>query len=164
MSEAYTGSAELLTDITLTIFRLGGILVAEGDRLTRDLGLTSARWKILGAINMEAAPMTVPQIARRMGLTRQAVQRVVDELRVMKLVEIVCNPDHQRSPIVACTPKGSAAYGRVMRRYTKWANRLAEPMEVRELTKALKVLRALELRLKEIPYTAIPTRAPRPRS
>ncbi len=162
MSEEYTVSAQVLTDITLEIFRLGGTLVAEGDRLTRDLGLTSARWKVLGAIDMEARPLTVPQIARRMGLTRQAVQRIVDEMRGMGLVEISPNPDHLRSPIVSCTPNGKATYEKIMRRYTAWANRLAETMESSELKKALKVLQNLALRLNEVPYTTV--RAKRARS
>ncbi|MBT4781396.1 MAG: MarR family transcriptional regulator, partial [Gammaproteobacteria bacterium] len=33
----------LFLDLVLSVFRLNGLLVAEGDAMTEDLGLTSAR-------------------------------------------------------------------------------------------------------------------------
>ena len=39
-----------LTDLVLDVFRLNGALLASGDTLVKDLGLTSARWQVLGAI------------------------------------------------------------------------------------------------------------------
>ena len=38
----------LFLDLVLSVFRLNGLLVAEGDAMTEDLGLTSARWKVQG--------------------------------------------------------------------------------------------------------------------
>ncbi len=48
-----------------------------GDQLLAEFGLTSARWQVLGAVALSGAPQPVASIARNMGLTRQAVQRVV---------------------------------------------------------------------------------------
>src|ERR1700704_2902386 len=70
----------LVTELILEVFRLNGRLLVAGDRLVADLGLTSARWQVLGAVALAAAPMPVAWIARNMGLTRQAVQRIVNEL------------------------------------------------------------------------------------
>lgn len=50
--------------------------------------------------------LTVPRIARRLGLTRQSVQRVVDDLTQTTHVELRPNPAHRRSPLVALTPHG----------------------------------------------------------
>ncbi len=44
------------------------------------LGLTSAWWQVLAALRYSPVPLTVAAIARAMGLTRQAVQRIVDLL------------------------------------------------------------------------------------
>ncbi|MDH3233798.1 MAG: MarR family transcriptional regulator, partial [Alphaproteobacteria bacterium] len=41
---------EAVTALILETFRLNGRLLAAGDRLVGDLGLTSARWQVLGAI------------------------------------------------------------------------------------------------------------------
>jgi DNA-binding MarR family transcriptional regulator len=53
---------------------------------------------VLGAVALAGRPLTVPQIARQMGLTRQAVQASVDRLLAGALVEARSNLDHRRSP------------------------------------------------------------------
>ena len=70
-----------LTDLIIGVFRLNGALLVSGDALVGDLGLTSARWQVLGAIALSPVPLPVAHLARNMGLTRQAVQRSVDEMR-----------------------------------------------------------------------------------
>ena len=64
----------VFTSIVLEIFKLSGLLISEGDEMSREFGLTSARWKIMGAIQLAGSPQTVPQIARSMGLTRKRVR------------------------------------------------------------------------------------------
>ena len=68
----------LFLDLVLTLFRLNGLLIAEGDAMTKELGLTHARWKVIGAIALSSAGLTVPGIARVLGQSRQAVQRITD--------------------------------------------------------------------------------------
>ena len=68
----------LFLDLVLSVFRLNGLLVAEGDAMTEDLGLTSARWKVIGVVALSTAGLTVPGIARVLGQSRQAVQRITD--------------------------------------------------------------------------------------
>jgi DNA-binding MarR family transcriptional regulator len=55
-------------------------MLEAGDVLSAGEGLTSARWQVLGAIVLADRPPTVPQIARRMGLTRQGVHATVRRL------------------------------------------------------------------------------------
>ncbi len=74
----HTTNGELLTELILEIFSLSGSLVNEGDELVKELGLTSARWKVLGALAISGVPMSVAQIAKSMGQTRQGVQRLAD--------------------------------------------------------------------------------------
>jgi len=45
-----TPAGDALTDLMLDLFRLNSLLLTSGDRLVAGLGLTSARWQILGAI------------------------------------------------------------------------------------------------------------------
>ena len=75
-----TQQGALLTEIILETFKLNGLLVSAGDQLTKELGITSARWKVLGALSNEARALTVPEIARKMGQSRQAVQRLTNEM------------------------------------------------------------------------------------
>src|SRR5215210_6586367 len=66
-------SRAAITELILETFRLNGRLLAAGDALVRDLGLTSARWQVLGAVAMSPVPLPVSHIARNMGLSRQGV-------------------------------------------------------------------------------------------
>ena len=57
----------LFLDLVLSLFRLNGLLIAEGDDMTEPLGLTSARWKVIGVIALSNSGLTVPGIARVLG-------------------------------------------------------------------------------------------------
>lgn len=85
---------------------MNGDLLAAGDALVGDLGLTSARWQVLGAIALSPVPLPVAHIARNMGLTRQAVQRLVDDMRADGFVRLEPNPHHRRAMLVLATERG----------------------------------------------------------
>ncbi|MGD0850664.1 MarR family winged helix-turn-helix transcriptional regulator, partial [Bradyrhizobium sp.] len=97
-----------LTDLVLEIFRLNGLLIASGDALVADIGLTSARWQVVGAIALQQGRAPVAHIANAMGLTRQSVQRIADELARAGIVEFRDNPHHKRARLVTLTAKGHA--------------------------------------------------------
>lgn len=99
-----------LNHLVLEVFRLNGVLLAAGDALVAPFQLTSARWQVLGAIVLGGAPLPVAHIARNMGLTRQGVQRLVNEMAASGLVELADNPHHSRAKLVRLTPAGEAAY------------------------------------------------------
>ncbi len=86
------------------VFRLNGALLSAGDRLARDLGVSPARWQTIATIRKK--PMTVSDIARRLGLARQSVQRTVKLLIGEGLAMHRPNPEHRRSHLVALTRRG----------------------------------------------------------
>lgn len=116
-------AVEALTDLTLTVFRLHGALLQWGDLLVAPLGLTSARWQMLGAIALASTPPTAPQIGDAMGVTRQGAQKQLNLLLELGLVEAQPNPAHQRSPLYALTARGRQLYARADK---LWATRVAE--------------------------------------
>ena len=134
-----------LTELILETFRLNGRLLAAGDLLTLDLGLSSARWQVMGAI--ADAPLPVAQIARNMGLTRQAVQRVANDLARERLVEFADNPNHRRAKLVRLTAAGRTALQEISRRQVAWSNHLAAGLGADAIAEALAVLRTLRRRL-----------------
>jgi hypothetical protein len=68
----HTKAGKAFTELILEIFQFNGRLLAAGDRLAKPLGLTSARWQVIGAI--EDRPLPVAQIARNMGLARHTTR------------------------------------------------------------------------------------------
>jgi DNA-binding MarR family transcriptional regulator len=107
---AISADVQALTDLTLAVFRLNGVLLQWGDRLVEPLGLNSARWQMLGAIALADKPITAPQVGSAMGVTRQGAQKQLNLLLEQELVESHANPAHRRSPVYELTPLGRELY------------------------------------------------------
>jgi DNA-binding MarR family transcriptional regulator len=142
-----TPEGEAATDVILRIFRTNGLFLAAGDLLAAEEGLTSARWQVLGAVALAGRPLTVPQIARRMGLTRQSVQASVNRLLGDGLLETEENPDHRRSRLIRLTDEGQAKYAGLDRRQIRWINELAAGLKTSELSTVVRILDELANRL-----------------
>jgi len=74
------------------VYELAGLSRRTSEAIARELGQTVARWHVLSVLS--AGPCTVPATARRLGLTRQGVQRVADDLLAARLLKASPNPDH----------------------------------------------------------------------
>lgn len=142
-------AANELTSLVLEVFRLNGDLLAVGDAIVGDVGLTSARWQVLGAIALSPVALPVAHIARNMGLTRQSVQRIVDDMRAAGLIRLEPNPHHRRAMLVAMTDDGLAAYGSASLRQERWAHDLAAGLPAQGIADAVTMLRTLRQRLGE---------------
>jgi DNA-binding MarR family transcriptional regulator len=142
-----TPAADAVTNLVLDLFRLNNLLLTEGDRLVADLGLTSARWEILGAITYAERPQPVAWLARDMGANRQNVQRIINDLQKMGLVAFEPNPHHQRAQLVALTDKGRQAFDAAMRLQAPRINQLSEGLSVKDVETAHRVMLALRKRL-----------------
>jgi DNA-binding MarR family transcriptional regulator len=136
-----------ITDLILETFRLNGRLLVAGDALVGDLRLTSARWQALGAMALSPVPLPVAHIARNMGLTRQAVQRLVNEMERDGLVRFGPNPHHQRAKLVLLTAQGRSAYDAAMKRQEPWASSLANGLRASQIEIATATLRVIRQRL-----------------
>ena len=143
----HSPGGEALTDLVLAVFGLNGRLLTAGDRLVADLGLTSARWQVLGAIALSPSLQPVAWLARNMGLNRQGVQRIVNEMREDGLVELRPNPHHRRAHLVALTKRGEEAFACASRLQAPWANALAKGIEAEEFAETRRLLATLSERL-----------------
>src|SRR6476620_4623872 len=110
-----TRAGDSLTGLILDLFRLNNLLLTAGDRLVARLGLTSARWQILGAIVAAERPQPVAWIARDLGANRQNVQRIINDLHKDGLVVFETNPHHRRAQLVILTDKGRQTFDAAMR-------------------------------------------------
>jgi DNA-binding MarR family transcriptional regulator len=139
----HTDEGSLFTEIILAVFKLNGLLVSAGDQLTKDLGLTSARWKVLGALSEGTEALTVPDIARKMGQSRQAVQRLTNELIQDGLLETQHNPHHERAKLLLLTDKGEDALKKTMDKQIPWANAIAKEIKENDLQSVASTLKKL---------------------
>ena len=140
---------DAMTGLILETFRLNGCLLMAGDALVADVGLTSARWQVLGAIALSLVPLSVAHIARNMGLTRQAVQRLANEMERDGLVRFGPNPHHRRAKLVLLTARGKAAYDVAMKRQGPWASSLSNRLSIKQIEAATATLRTIRQRLED---------------
>ncbi|GAB3646770.1 MarR family winged helix-turn-helix transcriptional regulator [Glycomyces tarimensis] len=85
-------------------------------------------------------PMTVPQMGRAQALSRQFVQRMVNEAARRHLVEAIPNPAHKRSSLIRLTDEGRALVGTVHDREREALSRLGEDLTEPEIETCVKVL------------------------
>lgn len=142
-----THAAALLTEIILAVFQSNGRLLSTGDALVAPLGLTSARWQVLGAVALSDKPLSAPQIAAAMGTTRQGSQKQINLLVEEGLLEAQPNPTHKRSPLYTLTKRGQNIYAELDRTQARWANQLAKGLSMDDLTAAKRVLDLVSERL-----------------
>jgi DNA-binding MarR family transcriptional regulator len=137
----HTEEGSLLTEVIMTTFRLNGRLLDVAQVLAAEGGITAAWWQVLGGILDQ--PRTVPEIGRRMGLTRQAVQRIADLLVDRGLGEYRPNPNHRRASLLACTEAGVWAIRRIALAQHPWANRIGTEVGAAALGDALTTMQRL---------------------
>ena len=145
--ESRTDAGAALTGLILDLFALSNRLLAAGDRLVADLGLTSARWQVLGTILSRDAPQPVAWLARDMGANRQNIQRIVNDLAAEGMVDFRPNPHHRRAQLVVITAKGRSVFDAAMQLQAPWINRLSQGLTAPELKKAHQIILALQAAL-----------------
>ena len=118
--------AALLPLIVADVYELAGRFRAEGESIAATVGQTQARWQVMSAAS--TASLTVAQIARRLGVSRQNVQRIADLLVNEGWATFQPNPDHRGSPHLMLTKRGQTALVQLgkaaARSHTKLAGRL----------------------------------------
>lgn len=148
-NEKWTEAGEAVTALILDVFRLNGRLQLAGDRLVAELGLTSARWQILGAIAYADRPESVAWHARALGVHRQGVQRIVNELKKEGLLEFRPNPHHKRAQLVVLTRNGQELYDAALALQVPWVNDLADGLSPESIATTQRVISHLKTRLQD---------------
>jgi DNA-binding MarR family transcriptional regulator len=136
-----TAAGAALTELVLETFRLNGRLLEAAQGLAAEGGITAAWWQVLGGVLDE--PRSVAGVARRMGLTRQAVQRIADVLVARGLAEYRPNPAHRRAKLLACTEAGYWAIRRIALVAHPWGDRIGGQVGAAELKRATATMRRL---------------------
>lgn len=113
-----SGTGEL-TDRLTEVFDLVGPLYRRAQRkVEQDAPVEGLSVGVRAVLNMlrEQGPMTVPQMGRAQALSRQFVQRMINDAAARHLVEFVANPAHKRSSLIRLTAEGRAAITAVIDR------------------------------------------------
>ncbi|MFF4799011.1 MarR family winged helix-turn-helix transcriptional regulator [Streptomyces sp. NPDC001351] len=88
-------------------------------------------------------PMTVPQMGRVLALSRQFVQRMVNDAAAQGWVEAVPNPAHQRSSLIRITEEGRATIAAILGREHHLNRQVGGDLTDAELRATVRVLREM---------------------
>jgi DNA-binding MarR family transcriptional regulator len=136
-----------LTDLFPDLLKLNNRLLLAGDRLVAGLGLTSARWQVLGAIVAAGRPESVSRLARDMGATRQNVQRIINDLAKDGRLAFEPNPHYWGSQLIVLTDQGRQTFDAAMRLQTPWVNSLADGLSTEDIETVRRVMTVLRKKL-----------------
>lgn len=125
----------------MEVIRLAELFRQTGESLARPEGQTLARWLVLETLEEEPRP--VAEIARRLRLARQSVQRVADLLERDGLLAYEANPRHRRAKLARLTPAGARVLRRIQRAQREWADRHGAAVGVDDLEQAVALLRRI---------------------
>ena len=133
---------ELILETITTFFQLR----TYGKQLGAVTPWGGGYWGLLRMMKLQG-PMTVPQVARMRGHTRQRIQKLADEMVADGVIEFFDNPAHQRSKLMRLTRKGVAVYEQLSARIAALADKLAVEMDESEIQSAVTTLRKLQQKL-----------------
>ena len=128
------------------LIKVRSLLAFTGDRLVEHLGLTSAKWNILIAIDEAESPQPVAWLARNMAAHRQNVQRIINELEQDGIVAFKANPHHRQAQLVVLTEKGKKQLAAAEQLQTREVNAFAKGLAIQDIETARSVV--LDLRHK----------------
>lgn len=137
----WSENGRAFSELLIEVFRVNGLLLEAGNEITRPVGLTSARWQVLGVV--EHAPVPASHVGRMMGLTRQNVQQIADALAQEGFIEYRENPHHRRAKLLCVTEKGREALAVIGERQVEWSNRIGAAVDPDKLSAAYATLARL---------------------
>lgn len=96
-------------DLFREVFELQAALSHIMDKVHEQAGMSTGQHKIIRALN-HIGPATVPDIAAALGVTRQNVQTVCNNLIARGFIKFTDNPRHKRSKLAELTESGRIAF------------------------------------------------------
>lgn len=130
------------SEIIILLGRFHGRFLAEKKTLAKGFGLTFGQSEVLGLLN-SGGPKTVPQMARRLKVSRQNVQVTANKLLARDLIISAANPDHQRSPLLTLSTIGENVSKAIADREEEIIARVFEGVNIGEKTLLLRTLHNL---------------------
>lgn len=105
--QARNGQQRMLEAYRLLIadvYELAGVSRRISEQLARGVGQSAARWHLMSVLS--ESELSVAAAARRLGLARQSVQRVADDLVREEHLWVCPDPNDRRAPLLGLTNPG----------------------------------------------------------
>jgi DNA-binding MarR family transcriptional regulator len=138
--------AARLAEVYLVVGPLYRKVLRAVERDQPAMGMSVGVRAVLDQLRREGA-RTVPAVAREQDLSRQFVQRMVNDAATEGWVESLPNPEHRRSHLIRLTVVGEAAIDAVLAREHALLLEVGAGLTEADVAATLRVLRAMEAAL-----------------
>lgn len=118
------------------ILRTARRLTTARDALLADFGMTSAKLRLLKTVRRLPVAFTIAELARVMGVSRQAARLTVRDLETSGLISTAPRSHDGNGHIVVLTPLGRAHLEKVLQMEGEWLAHLTEGFADRSLAQA----------------------------
>jgi DNA-binding MarR family transcriptional regulator len=132
----------VITEVRVCFNRLKTL----AEQLHGDIGVNASMRAVMESLSMHGS-QSVPDIARRKGVSRQHIQTIMNLLVEAGFAEAFDNPAHLRSPLFDLSAKGRKAFTTVQRRERAPLKRLSVSMPARKLEQMHSLLLELNAQL-----------------
>ncbi len=143
-----TGKA--LHDLFREVFKLHTALSEIMDRVHEQAGLSTSQHKIMRALSNLGAG-TVPDIAAVLGVSRQFVQKVCNDLLSCEFLEFTDNPRHKRSKLAALTELGRSAFRQARQKENEIIEKALPNIDPEKVTETRELLECIRKTVQKIP-------------
>ncbi len=130
------------------VYELAAVSRRDSESIAAGRGATVTQWHTMSVLS-DGTTATVPQVAARLGVTRQAVQRVADQLLERGHLQRIANPHHDSSPLLQLTPSGEEILKRLWEDSDGPRARMLRDVEARRMDEAAATLQDLLVALKD---------------
>lgn len=110
--QGWSDSADGMAAI-VSIMRAEQIFLNTATEILRPLGLTFARYQVLGMLRW-TGPITLSKLGDRLWITPATVTNAIDRLEAAELCKRVSHPDDARATLAEITPKGRKLFDRAV--------------------------------------------------
>ena len=133
---------QVLHDLFREIFELQSALARVMDTVHEKTGLSTSQHKIIRTLN-HLGPATVPDMAALLGVSRQFVQTVCNNMYSIGLIEFKDNPRHKRSKLVLLTEPGRIAFRKARQKENMIIEHALPNIEQRQAKEAYDLLKRI---------------------
>jgi DNA-binding MarR family transcriptional regulator len=139
-----------LHDLFREVFQLHTALSSIMDKVHEQAGLSTSQHKIMGALD-HIGPGTVPDMAAVLGVSRQFVQTVCNDLLSRGFIEFADNPRHKRSKLAVLTESGRIAFRQARQKENEIIEQAMPGIDPDRATDARELLEWIRKAVQKIP-------------
>jgi DNA-binding MarR family transcriptional regulator len=141
---------ESLHDLFKEVFALQTMLARVMDKVHEQAGLSTPQRRVIQLLNRLGAA-TVPDMAFELGVSRQSVQVICNDLFSRNLIEFTDNPRHKRSKLVILTEPGHHAFQQAQQKEYQVIEQLFQGIEIEKVAETCRMLARIRKTMENLP-------------